>query len=214
MVMDAGEASTYSVGTMEFENAKNYAAIMSFQHAVFFILVLYLWTGYVFIEISTAFDYMRCTLFCPSVLGSGRRRACLFAGVCLPRMALAVWVYFVGCVFLVSAPDFLDLVLNSTALAFILEFDEILYRVMVPRNAMQAIQDMDALQWGAPSHGSRFHVPKAMAAVALGILGPIVPAVTVIALQYTWSKGFIAIDDQMRCACQLEGDKCIDAVLA
>merc|ERR1712217_524249 len=101
-----------------------------------------------FIEINASLHFMRFVLFCPCFTARRLERAYILIGACVPRALIAWWILAVGYILFVSAPDFMDLVFNNAALAFVLEFDEILYAVAVPKSIKDQIAEMEVFEWG------------------------------------------------------------------
>eukprot|EP00931_Biecheleriopsis_adriatica_P116129 TRINITY_DN9181_c0_g1_i10.p1 TRINITY_DN9181_c0_g1~~TRINITY_DN9181_c0_g1_i10.p1 ORF type:complete len:936 (-),score=99.75 TRINITY_DN9181_c0_g1_i10:74-2503(-) len=64
---------------------------------------------------------------------STRRKIAIIFLVVLPRMFTAIWLGLAGCFFLGITADIVELLLNTTALYFILELDEMVYKVASPR---------------------------------------------------------------------------------
>jgi len=58
-----------------------------------------------------------------------------------PKIAIAVYLWWLGARWLTSTTNFQDLLLNAVALAFITELDELMYKVIVPED-IQALVGM------------------------------------------------------------------------
>ena len=54
-------------------------------------------------------------------------RNVILCGVILPKIAIALVLWYYGCAFLLQSPSSVDLILNATALVFVLEIDEVVY---------------------------------------------------------------------------------------
>jgi len=59
-------------------------------------------------------------------------RLSVMLGVVLPKFIICLFLWHYGVQWLVSTSGFMDLILNSLALAFIVEFDELLFAALVP----------------------------------------------------------------------------------
>mmetsp|Transcript_93688 Transcript_93688/g.293045 ORF Transcript_93688/g.293045 Transcript_93688/m.293045 type:complete len:573 (-) Transcript_93688:223-1941(-) len=206
MIMDAGEPSSFAVSEMEFEGVKEFSDILHVAYRVFFVLILYLWTGYILVEVGKVLLFLFFLGRCPSFPGSRSSRVCLILGAGLPRLLLAVWVYGVGCVLLIAAPDYVDVVLNSVALAFILDLDEIIFELAVPSHVKEKIAQTESFHWSA------WHCRSLFVEMQAKMLVPVVSALLICLIQYSWPRGFRVLSEQMHCACHLQGSHCFDAV--
>jgi len=60
----------------------------------------------------------------------------------LPRAALFGFLWWLGCRWLTATLSWSDLLLNGLALEFILNIDELLYKVMVPKTGQKEVQNL------------------------------------------------------------------------
>lgn len=79
-------------------------------------------------------------------------RSVTFALCIVPKIIIAMILLFVGLRWLSATPCFADLVLNSVALSFILNCDEILYQVLIPRVTQERVQSTKLRQGPKDSH--------------------------------------------------------------
>lgn len=64
----------------------------------------------------------------------------VIAFVLLPKLLIALALWWLGARWLSATPSFQDLVLNAVALAFITELDELIYSVLVPEDVKELVQ--------------------------------------------------------------------------
>eukprot|EP00930_Biecheleria_cincta_P105897 TRINITY_DN9898_c0_g1_i1.p1 TRINITY_DN9898_c0_g1~~TRINITY_DN9898_c0_g1_i1.p1 ORF type:complete len:830 (-),score=75.52 TRINITY_DN9898_c0_g1_i1:154-2598(-) len=79
------------------------------------------------------------------------RKICIHAFVLMPRLIIAIALGWVGAQFLAITADMTELILNAVALNFVLDIDEMLYDVFVPRRAHAMLANLQPL-----------HLPPAM----------------------------------------------------
>uniref|UniRef100_A0A7S4V9C6 Uncharacterized protein n=1 Tax=Alexandrium monilatum TaxID=311494 RepID=A0A7S4V9C6_9DINO len=209
ILTDAGESNSYSISEVAFKGVHEYSDIVHPSYRLFFYLILYLWTGYILVEVRAVFRFTLFIANCPDFPGSRSKRTCLLAGACLPRLLLALWVYGVGCVLLIAAPDYVDVVLNSVALAFILDVDEIMFAMSVPSALKREVTGSGEFRWGTIKR-KWWRVPS-FGMVSL-MLVPVLPSLFLLLFQYSWGRGFSTLSTQKQCACHLQGSLCLDAV--
>lgn len=125
---------------------------------MFFLAILTIWTATCYVDLSETFRYVRlwCNLkqpehqqptevsFCEEnviITAASRRTTILIAAfVLLPKVMIAVYLWFLGARWLTATTCFQDVMLNAVALAFITELDELIYRVIVPEDIQALIQ--------------------------------------------------------------------------
>eukprot|EP00930_Biecheleria_cincta_P023633 TRINITY_DN17043_c0_g1_i2.p1 TRINITY_DN17043_c0_g1~~TRINITY_DN17043_c0_g1_i2.p1 ORF type:complete len:906 (+),score=118.38 TRINITY_DN17043_c0_g1_i2:108-2825(+) len=73
---------------------------------------------------------------------SARRKMLTVAFVLVPRVFVVVCLGFSGCLFLAVTSDIVELLLNTTALYFILDLDEMIYAVCAPRRLHMMIRNL------------------------------------------------------------------------
>ncbi|CAK0877785.1 unnamed protein product [Prorocentrum cordatum] len=83
------------------------------------------------------------------------RVAFFFFSVCLPKLLVASLLWWFGAKWLANTVNFSELILNGVALAFVLEFDEVLYSVLMPRRTKTLICNLEPLPMPPRKPGSR-----------------------------------------------------------
>merc|ERR550537_1967606 len=63
----------------------------------------------------------------------------------LPRTVICVWLSFVGSWFLIEADNYTDLILNSVALGFLIEIDNMLYSAVTEDEVKGLMERCDPL---------------------------------------------------------------------
>eukprot|EP00927_Polykrikos_kofoidii_P037226 TRINITY_DN3138_c0_g1_i5.p1 TRINITY_DN3138_c0_g1~~TRINITY_DN3138_c0_g1_i5.p1 ORF type:complete len:832 (+),score=116.50 TRINITY_DN3138_c0_g1_i5:192-2498(+) len=122
------------------------------------ILCLFLWSFTVASEILRCIDIFNVLLMIPAGgMGSSividaddqiiiksmgwPRRFALLILTCL-RMAIAAWLLVSGGMWLCSTTNLFDLVLNAAALAFVLDFDELIFLTLCPEMVKRTVAQM------------------------------------------------------------------------
>jgi hypothetical protein len=83
------------------------------------------------------------------------RYVCFCFGVILPKLVLALMLYWRGVKWLSTTINFNDLILNAVALAFVLDFDEALFSVFVPIRIHTLIANFEPLPVGMTCSSDR-----------------------------------------------------------
>merc|ERR1719247_2742201 len=71
----------------------------------------------------------------------------------LPRTVICVWLSYVGSWFLIEADNYTDLILNSVALGFLIEIDNMLYSAVTEQEVKGLMERCDPLSVPAASTG-------------------------------------------------------------
>jgi len=211
-IMDSGEPHFFTINSAEFESVTDYhdktKGITNAMYRYFLFLVCFVWTAYIGNEVAKILYFSRLVLTCPDLAFSRRKRGCIFLGACLPRLVVVTGVFLVGFALFASSPKYLDVVLNTVALAFILDLDEILFNILVPEQLKKILASTEPFEWG----GLAQQKPRMLMPVTVSnMLLILIPAIIFWFGQYKWSRGFENIADQLLCACNLQGSQCIDA---
>lgn len=124
----------------------------------FFLAVLICWTATVWADLLESFQYISLwrALKSPStrhsavveardgivllVAANSKTKAFALSTILLPKVVIAVVLWWLGSSWLVSTTSFQDLLLNAVALAFVTELDELIYKVLVPEDIKATVQ--------------------------------------------------------------------------
>merc|ERR1712048_109601 len=219
LITDAGEPKAFSVSTVSLGLVEEYAdsgkGVMSTMYHLFFVLILIVWVGFIFQELCMIYDQFCFIVWYPDMemLGSMRWRMWLLLVAVLPRLVLCLWVGFVGIVLLVVSREFMEIVLNSVALSFILDVDEILFKITAPVKVQNAMRETNEYSWP-----SRTFVPQRLMTsncnMLLHIIAVVALAVAATEFMYHYGEmGFAGKAKAVDCVCSLKGAQCRDAVL-
>lgn len=141
----------------------------------------------------------------------------------LPRTAIAVTVAFVGCNFLVRADDYMELILNSVALGFLIEIDEMLFHAVVAEEDKLKLRDFKDIELKAQDVADRpcvlavfrrldaFRKWLPTAIVYTALMFTI--SIGMIASSYFGDRGKMSIGNALNCLCQVSGRDCVGAQL-
>lgn len=75
---------------------------------------------------------------------------CIFIAV-IPKLALAAALWFYGGAFILRAVNDSELILNTVAVTFVNEIDDLLYTVLVPPDIDRLLADLPELDWMPPA---------------------------------------------------------------
>eukprot|EP00441_Pelagodinium_beii_P000553 CAMPEP_0197681880 /NCGR_PEP_ID=MMETSP1338-20131121/95617_1 /TAXON_ID=43686 ORGANISM="Pelagodinium beii, Strain RCC1491" /NCGR_SAMPLE_ID=MMETSP1338 /ASSEMBLY_ACC=CAM_ASM_000754 /LENGTH=289 /DNA_ID=CAMNT_0043263279 /DNA_START=153 /DNA_END=1022 /DNA_ORIENTATION=- len=129
----------------------------------------------------------------------------------LPRTLVGVTVAFVGTDFLITSDSYLDLILNSVALAFLIEIDEMLFAALMSQHEKEDIEICGSIEVKHQCFGFfdtlvfNFPTPLLRAAMLISLcVGFIVNA-------YSKKDGKYDMGYALACLCHAEGDFCMTA---
>jgi len=128
-----------------------------------------------------------------------------------PRTAICILLSYIGSVFLIRADDYSELILNSVALGFLIEIDNMLFAAVSQEREKDMVDSCEPLEvkhtccrfFGGYQH----HLPVGITYTAL-ILST---TFGLIYHSYTKDRGKYNMGDALRCLCQAAGDKCVAA---
>jgi len=125
----------------------------------------------------------------------------IFALLCigLPRIVIASVVMVVGCSFLAMTNNLLDLVLNSTALGFLIEVDDLIHTALLGKNfEIQVMNHFEEISVECQVHGAA----SSYAALMVSLL------ITGVFVTYTYLRpnGLQDVGYGVECLCHLEGN--------
>lgn len=140
------------------------------------------------------------------VIGShsrSHRYVCIF--MCSVRFFLWIYLAEVGTTFIICNHDYLDLLMNAVALAFIFKLPEFLYIMLVGDHLKEQLEDARSDVY--PSSLSRYgcarflHSPVAWAFLTIPVIAGIV-------VYYNFYFNTTRFLDALQCACYQEGPSC------
>lgn len=123
------------------------------------------------------------------------------------RSLMFFYMSYVGTVFLLSNHSYLDLLMNSVALAFIFELDEFIYSILVSEEEQsehEGIKPFVFMSW-FPHAG---HKAKFYKKANWGLF--LIPAICTAMALYNDSSSTAPIVEALECACFHSGDTCAD----
>mmetsp|Transcript_81804 Transcript_81804/g.162339 ORF Transcript_81804/g.162339 Transcript_81804/m.162339 type:complete len:815 (+) Transcript_81804:143-2587(+) len=106
------------------------------------------------------------------------RRWCYMTTLCLLRVSITVFICVAGVPFLVQTSNMDDLILNAVSLTFVLDFDDLVFKVFVPRNATRLLRKTQPWLWPQ----KRLHIRGADFSVVCRLL------VAVVIVPSIWSQ--------------------------
>ena len=93
---------------------------------------------------------------------------CILVAI-LPKLALAGALWFYGGAFILRAVNDSELILNTVAVTFINEIDDLLYTVLVPPDIDRLLADLPELEWMSPAPTGRKQTKLQRWSVALSV---------------------------------------------
>lgn len=123
------------------------------------------------------------------------------------RIWIALLLLMIGTRFLLVETDYLNLVLNSLALTFILEIDSLLY-MLIDKDYANQISQCRRLSFPTnfPSKGWRGYL---LSRECWGLF--LIPIVSVLTVLYVNKRDSEPVLKALTCACVQEGDQCMDS---
>lgn len=125
--------------------------------------------------------------------------------MCVVRLCLVVYLFYVGTTFLLTDQGYVDLLLNSVALAFILDLPVLLYVALFSDKAKKALDGAHTLEFetGLPKSGfAMFCSHKSV----WGIL--ILPPLVYWVVNFNHRASTLPLLEALRCTCLQEGPMC------
>jgi len=204
----------------------NPRAIVSPIYESFLLLVLVIWWLAVLQECRTVLCWWMTILTIPHgkfgvaeddekievYAMSWKAKALILIFVLLPRTIVIVGLSWIGTDFLITADSYGDLILNSVALGFLIEVDEMVFSCMasevdqVEFGKLQPIEAEHSCSQGCIDF-NEWQNPMCLLMVVF--LVPMAMAT----LSYILPFGKIELTEAYQCLCHMEGDKCIVAQL-
>lgn len=122
----------------------------------FTFVMLCTWTSTVLLDIKQTFRFAKAWWDLPNTTSKKKRlvieveedrkavvraplglKAFVFIIILLPKLCIAILTWWIGCRWLITTLHFSDVILNSVALMFILEIDELLYQTLEPHEVQE-----------------------------------------------------------------------------
>lgn len=129
----------------------------------------------------------------------------LCATICLARVALLCYLFHVGTVFLLTDQGYVNLLLLSVTLAFIIDLPAVLYMTLMPDRAKNALVGAHTIAYRTGM--STNWITSLFASKAIwGIF--ILPAVTYWAVNSNYEENIAPVLESLKCACLQEGPNC------
>jgi len=129
----------------------------------------------------------------------------------VPRTILCAWLTYVGSLFLISADDYENLILNGVALAFLIEVDNMLFAAVVSSEAKRAVYECTPLKVSVPHWISCLRWVRTVSQTSLYTIFLVSLNLALLFQAYYGDQGKFEVADSLRCLCQAEGPKCVTA---
>jgi len=129
----------------------------------------------------------------------------------IPRTILCVWLTYVGSLFLISADDYENLILNGVALAFLIEVDNMLFASVVSSEAKRAVLECIPLKVSVPHGITCLKWVRIVSQTSLYTIFLVSLNLALLFHAYYGDKGKFEVADSLRCLCQAEGPVCVTA---
>lgn len=210
-------------------------SVTSRAYLVFMFLILFIWFVSMLSEIRKLFTWWIVLIHTPTTAGGEKfgeithlefdketediyiKSIPLYVKAYIIIFNLAFRTYMclnlprVGASFLIGSDDFTDLILNSCALAFLIEIDEMLFMATADRATQKIIDKVQPLRVDAHCpefyhHQHRFY--PTMCVLCLTLMSAVSGYVY---YAYASATGKWAIGDAVQCLCHVEGDMCLGA---
>jgi len=195
----------------------------------FVIIILLIWWMSIFTEWREIIDWWVVVLFLPieqpGVPGYHRQsddhlevtalplylKVYTFLLNILPRTCIGIAVAFVGTDFLIGSDSYMDLILNSVALTFLIQIDEMLYLALMSQHEKEDIDTCGSIEVQNPAFSVfdtlvfNLPTPVLRAALLVGI------CTYFMVDSYTKKHGKYEMGSGLSCLCQAEGSNCMAA---
>lgn len=130
---------------------------------------------------------------------------CIF--LCMMRLYILVILFLTGTIFLLTDQGYLDLLLNSVALYFIIELPGFLYHILYSDRARKALEGAETINYETKlpkikTSWSALLVSKAF----WGLL--ILPVLVYLVVNFNYKANTVPVLEALRCTCLQEGPNC------
>eukprot|EP00930_Biecheleria_cincta_P036056 TRINITY_DN24759_c0_g1_i1.p1 TRINITY_DN24759_c0_g1~~TRINITY_DN24759_c0_g1_i1.p1 ORF type:complete len:547 (-),score=81.31 TRINITY_DN24759_c0_g1_i1:4-1644(-) len=224
--------SRVSVGVYDMTNkyVSSGGAVVSTSYLTFLLLIVVIWWLSIFTEIRKTLDWWIVVAFIDSTKGdasslkdSDDKLEVVSIPMChkiyliilniAPRTVIVIWLSITGTQFLISADNYSDLVLNSVALGFLIEIDEMIYTAVTSHRNNKNLERCEEVK---VRHRFFGFVDKATfqkyntvslfnTMLVLGI------SIYFVISCYTGRHGKEDMADAFRCLCHSAGNHCVEA---
>eukprot|EP00931_Biecheleriopsis_adriatica_P073649 TRINITY_DN47891_c0_g1_i1.p1 TRINITY_DN47891_c0_g1~~TRINITY_DN47891_c0_g1_i1.p1 ORF type:complete len:567 (+),score=127.41 TRINITY_DN47891_c0_g1_i1:111-1811(+) len=219
--------------TVEFREADRYSSrqreegVNTWMFRSFVLLILMIWWMTIFTEWREILDWWIVLFLIPShppvLLHDDGKIEILCVPMCLkcvtiflnvlPRTVIGLATVYCGSNFLVSSDNYMDLILNSVALAFLIQIDEMLHSALVAKREKQDLEDCMPIQVRHPCFAlldkcsTCLPFPLVSASFVLGC------CIATLWDAYTKKGGKNDMGFGLSCLCHVEGTYCLAAQL-
>jgi len=208
----------------------NEKAIVSTVYESFLLLVLVIWWLTVLGEFRAVMSWWVTVILMPAgqttvkededtiqvVSISLCSKICICLFVTLPRTIIIVALAYIGTDFLIIVDGYGDLILNSVALGFLIEVDEMIFAGVASQHDQEDVQ-----KWAA--HGQSIETThdcneRCVELCANDVSVPLLLSVLAMCLAqmwkaYHWKDGKVDLMGAYECLCHNEGEHCVAAKL-
>jgi len=231
--MNSGFNDEHLVIVNRFKDAQKYdgytnkQAITTYTYEVFLLLVLVIWWLLVIDEMRQCFYWWMVLFNIPSgdtVVKededslevksiSKKHKIWIFGIIVLLRTVIIICLSYNGTEFLIVADSYADLILNSTALGFLIEVDEQLFNAVASLNTKARIEKAKNVSGSHRCNRSCVKMsdtlPTSIGYLSLVILLAIGQGYR----SYVRPFGKMQLGQAYRCFCHAEGEQCISSQL-
>jgi hypothetical protein len=208
----------------KYDPYENKQAIPTLMYETFLLLVLIIWWLIVIGELRQVLAWWMVFLWIPSektvveqtadsikILGvSVTHKVIVFIMVIIPRTIIIVGLSYIGTDFLIIADSYSDLILNSVALGFLIEVDDMLFAAVTSSRTKENINKLQPLESQhscSPCCVSLGQYPTSIPLVFF-VVGM---ACAQMAKAFFWVHGKVDLSGAYGCLCHMEGPACIAA---
>lgn len=138
----------------------------------------------------------------------------LFTCMLLPRTLICAWLAGTGAMFLLSADDYGDLILNSVALGFLIDIDEMLYAAVAShrnRDQISRCQEIKVVKSSFIRALDRLTCQRYHTVSLTNTMAVAIASVYFVTYGYVGPHGKFALANAFRCMCHAAGDFCVEA---
>eukprot|EP00427_Karlodinium_veneficum_P018542 CAMPEP_0169122286 /NCGR_PEP_ID=MMETSP1015-20121227/33138_1 /TAXON_ID=342587 /ORGANISM="Karlodinium micrum, Strain CCMP2283" /LENGTH=559 /DNA_ID=CAMNT_0009185481 /DNA_START=41 /DNA_END=1720 /DNA_ORIENTATION=- len=210
-----------------YDDRTNPEGITTTQYEVFLLLVLIIWWLAVIQEMRAVMSWWIVLLTVSSQGGSVLKeddesleilsvswchKLLILFFINLPRTVIIVVLGYIGTEFLIVADSYTDLILNSVALGFLIEVDEMLFAGVTSEGTKKTMGKLDTLKGKHVCCSCCLH---------LGKFPTSIPYMMVVVFLAAWQgynayvkyEGKFMLSEAYRCLCHAEGARCVASQL-
>lgn len=199
---------------------REYTGVNKPLFQIFFCCILVMWFAAMWIQVQNRLRCIAIVLSCPEWFYNDEDQGripvwvlCVYSIFSLlPETVITVVAFICGSSFLLTTTSYMDLLLNSLALVFVLEVDDLLYAAFATRYVNKWLNGLKLTELGCIATWTGHASASGMSTCCQVLVGAAVVVTACACALYSarWkTDSHAAIAEALTCLCQAEGPHCL-----